>query len=228
MSDGLHATHGVIMRATSGVLSALDRPMPLFDLGRHRRAIVHIVQEANLALGGGDELRVFLETAYGAGLFAASSELLDEADDINDTQTAFTVDDTTTFVVGDVVRLDSERMLVTSVDGAAPGVMTVERGFDGDAPAAHDNNVAILLQAVKWVTIANVTYLAADNASAPHAVVVIGNVALTPVIVDDLDAALADNTILALPLGDRLRVRTTVVNATAPGYTYSVRASFQN
>lgn len=227
MSDGLKATHGVIMRATSGTLAIADRPVPLFGLGDHRRAIVHIVQEANLALGGGDELRLLLETAYGTRPFATSGELLDEAADINDTQGSFIVDDATPFVPGDVIRLDTERMLVTARDESTE-VLTVERGYGGDARAAHDNNVAIFLEAVKWITIANVTYLAADNATAPHAVVVIGNVALTPVIVDDLDGTLADNTILALPLGDRLRVRTTVVDATAPGYNYSVHASFQN
>ncbi len=227
MTDGLKATHGVNMRGVSGVLAIADRPMPLFGLGDHRRAIIHIVQEANLALGAGDELRFLIATAYGAGAFAASGELLDEATDINNTQTTFVVDDATPFVPGDVIRLDQERMLVTARNESTE-VLTVERGHSNDAKAAHDNNVAIFLEGVDWVEVANITYLNADDASAPHAIVVIGNTNLTPVIVDDLDVALADDTILALPLGDRLRIRTTVVNATAPGYNYSVRASFQN
>ncbi|KKK59121.1 hypothetical protein LCGC14_3037560 [marine sediment metagenome] len=226
MTDGLKATHGVIMREVSGVLAIADRPLPLFGLERHRRAIIHIMQEANLALGAGDEVRFLLETAYGAGPFVASGELLDEAADINDSQSSFTVDDTTTFVVGDVIRLDVERMLVTALDGAGPGVLTVERAFGGDAPAAHVNNVAIFLQDVDWVTVSNIMYDNTDNGTAPEAVVVIGSTSITPVIADDLDAALADNTILALPLGDRLRLRTTIANT--PSYRYSARASFQN
>ncbi len=229
MTDGLKATHGVIMRGVSGALSVADRPLPLFGLERHRRAIVHIMQEAALTTpDGDDEVKFHLETAYGAGPFAASGELIDEAVDINKEQTAFTVDDTTTFVVGDVIRVEQEWMLVTAVDGSAPGVITVQRGYEGTAPAAHDNNTAVHLQDVDWVEVAQITYAVADNASTPHAVVVIGNTAIAPIILDDLDVALGDNTILAAPLGDRLRIRTTIAGATAPAYNYSVRASFQN
>ncbi len=227
MTDGLKAAHGIILRSASGVLAIADRPLPLVGLGDHRRAIIHIMHQANLVLGAGDELRFLIATAYGAGPFAASGELLDEATDINDTQTTFVVDDATPFVEGDVIRLDQERMLVTARNESTE-VLTVLRGHGGDAPAAHDNNVAIFLEDVDWVEVANLTYLNADDASSPDAVVVIGNTGITPVIVDDLDVTLADNTILALPLGDRLRIRTTVVNATAPGYNYTVRVSLQN
>ncbi len=144
MTDGLKATHGIILRSVSGVLAIADRPLPLFGLGDHRRAIIHIMQEANLALGGGDELRFLIATAYGAGPFAASGELLDEAADINDTQSTFVVDDATTFVPGDVIRLDQERMLVTARNESTD-VLTVLRGHGGDAPAAHDIYVAIYL-----------------------------------------------------------------------------------
>lgn len=229
MTDGLKAKHGVIMRGVSGALAVADRPLPLVGLDDHRRAIVHIMQEAALTTPDGDDrVRFHLETAYGAGPFAASGELVDEALDVDTEQTAITVDDTTTFVVGDVVRIDQERMLVTAADGAAPGIINVERGYGGDAKAAHNNNTAVFLQDVDWVEVAQITYDNTDNGTTPHAVVSIGNPSSAPMIADDLDEALADNTILALPLGDRLRIRATVAGATAPTYSYSVRAAFQN
>ena len=229
MADGLQARHGIVLRATSGALSVVDRPMPLIALEHHRRAVLHIIQEAALATPDGDDfVRFHIETAYGTGDFAASGELLDEAADIDDTQGTFTVDDTTTFVPGDVIRLDQEWMLVTAVDGAAPGVLTVTRGYQNTARAAHDNNVAVHLLDVSWIEVAQVTYATADDGTSPHCVVVIGGEGAGPQIVDDLNVALADNTVLALPLGDRLRLRTTIAGATAPTYNYSVRASFQN
>ncbi len=229
MADGQHARHGVPLRAASGALSVIDRPMPIIGLGGHRRAVLHIIQEAALTTPDGDDrVRFHVETAYGVGDFATSGELLDEAADINDTESSFTVDDTTTFVPGDVIRLDAEHMLVTAVDGSAPGVMTVLRGYENTLREAHDNNVAIHLLDVNWIEVAQVTYATADDGASPHCVVVVGGEGAGPQIVDDLDVALADDSVLALPLGDRLRIRTTVAGATAPTYDYSVRASFQN
>ncbi len=229
MADGFQARHGIALRATSGAISVIDRPMPLVGLAAHRRAVIHIIQEAALATPDGDDkVRFHIETAYGARDFAASGELLDEAADINEGQTSFTVDDTTTFVPGDVIRLDAEHMLVIAVDGSAPGVVTVQRGHEHTLKEAHDNNVAIHLLDVNWIEVAQVTYATADDGTSPHCVVVIGGEGSGPQIVDDLDAALADDTVLALPLGDRIRLRTTVAGATAPTYNYSARASFQN
>lgn len=225
----LRAIHGVVLRAASGALTAADRPLPLTGLEGHRRAIVRIFQEAALTTPDADDrVRFLIETAYGEGGFASSGELLAEALDIYAEQTTFTVDDTTTFVVGDVIRMDQERMLVTALDGAAPGVLTVERGFGNDPRAAHLNNAPIDLLDVDWITVANITYALADNGTSPNALVVVGSPDIAPIILDDLDEALADNTILAAPLGDRLRILTTVAGATAPAYNYSARVSLQN
>lgn len=229
MADGLQARHGVVLRATSGGISAIDRPMPLVGLTHHRRAVIHIVQEAALTTPDGDHhVRFHIETAYGAGDFAASGELLDEAANINDAQSSFTVDNTTTFVPGDVIRLDQEWMLVTAVDGFSPGVITVKRGYTNTLKEAHDNNVSIHLLDVDWIEVAQVTYDNTDNGTSPQCVVVIGGEGAGVQIADDLDAALADNTILSLPLGDRLRLRTTIAGASDPTYNYSARAAFQN
>ncbi len=226
-TEALKARHGINLRATSGALTAADRPLPLFGLEGFRRAIVHIMLEAVLVTPQADDrVRFHFETAYGADIFAASGELLTA--DIDDTQTNVGVDDAGTFVVGDVVQVGNERMLVTATDGAAPGVITANRGHDSDARAAHLDNAVVNLQNVDWVEIAQITYDDADDGTAPEALVVLGSTDISPVILDDIDAALADNTILAAPLGDRLRIRTSAAGATAPTYNYSARVSLQN
>ncbi len=226
-TEGFKARHGVTLRAISGALAVVDRPLPLVNLGGHRRAVVHIMQEAALTTPDGDDrVRFHLETAYGEGLMAASGELLTAA--IDDTQTNVGVDDASTFVVGDVIQIGDEVMLVTATDGAAPGVITASRGQRGTGGAAHLNNAVVNLLDVDWIEVAQITYDNTDNATSPVAVVVIGSSAITPIILDDLNVALADNTILAAPLGDRLRLRTSVAGATAPTYNYSARAALQN
>ena len=131
--------------------------------------------------------------------------------------------DGTVFVVGDVIRIDREEMLVTAI---ATNDLTVRRGQRGTGVAEHVLNTDIFLLDVDWITVANVLYVNADNGTAPIALIVIGNPGSGPAIFDDLDVALADNTILAAPLGDRLRLRTTIT--LTPGYQYSARAAFQN
>lgn len=224
---GLKARHGIVLRADSGNLLVADRPLPLFGLDDHRRAVVHIMMEAVLATPDGDDrVRFHMETAYGAGPFAASGELLTA--DIDDTQSNVGVDDAGTFVVGDVIKVDNERMLVTATDLAAPGTITVDRGHGGDGRAAHLNNAVVNLEDVDWVEIAQITYDDTDDGTAPEALVVLGSTTVTPVILDDVDEALGDNVILAAPLGDRLRLRVSIAGATAPTYRYSARVSLQN
>jgi hypothetical protein len=107
-------------------------------------------------------------------------------------------------------------------------VITVNRGQEGDARAAHLNNAVVNLQNVDWVEVAQITYDDTDDGTAPEALVVLGSTDMSPVILDDIDAALLDDTILPAPLGDRLRIRVSVAGATAPTYNYSARASLQN
>ncbi len=227
MSDALFKSRRVQLRETSGALTAADRPLPLVDLGGFRRAIVHIVQEAVLATPDVDDHVFFhIDTAYGEGGYVVTAELLAAA--VDDTQTAVTVDDAGEFVVGDRVRVDDEEMLVTATDGLAPGDITVIRGQKNTARAAHANNAIISLLNVDWVNVADVTYDDGDDAAAPQAVVTIGSPALVPAIVDDVEANAAEDTIRAIPLGDRLRIRVSVAGATAPTYNYSARVQLQN
>ncbi len=230
-----NARHGIILRATSGALSVADRPLPLFDLEDHRRAIVHIMQEASLTTPNGDDrVRFLLETAYGAGDFADSTAnttgVWPNAGIINESEANLETTDGTQFVVGDIIRVDQEKLLVVGVGAAFGGAnfIRVRRGHIGDPVQAHVTATDIFLQDVDWITVSNITYAAADNGNTPHAVVVIGSKDTAPIILDDLDVALADNTILAAPLGDRLRLRVTVAGAAAPTYNYSVRAALQS
>ena len=233
------AQHGVVLRVASGALTAADRPAPLLNLGGHRRAVVHIMQEANLITPDADDrVRFHLETAYGAG------NLIDSTANLNDDPleggplagiepTALDVvhtSDGSQFVVGSIIRIDSETMLVTEInpDGLGADFIRVQRGFDGSPVQQHTLATDIFRQDVDWIEVAQITYDNGDDGTAPEATVVIGSTDIGPVIADDLDAALADNTILALPLGDRFRLRTTVAGATAPTYNYSARASLQN
>ena len=234
----LKAIHGVVLRATSGALLAVDRPLPLFDLEGHRRAIIHITQEANLLTADADDrVRFLVETAYGAGDFVDSTAntvavwggglgSAIEPEGENDLETT----DGTQFVVGDIIRVDQEWMLVVEINpgGLGANFLRLRRGHRGSPVQQHAAATDIFLQDVDWITVVNITYDNTDNATAPQAVVVIGNTATSPIILNDLDEALADNTILAAPLGDRLRLRTTVAGATAPTYNYSVRVALQN
>lgn len=226
-TEALKAKHGVLVRALSGALTAADRPLPITNLGGHRRAVIHIIQEAELITpDGDDEVNFFLDTAYGEGVFAASGELLTA--DIDDTQQAVGVDDASTFVVGDVVQVDNERMLVTATDGLTPGTITVNRGHDGDGRVLHLNNAAVNLLDVDWVNIALVAYAQADNGAAPVAVITVASVGGNTALLNDIQADLGAEGVRALPLGDRLRLRVEVAGATAPTYNYSARATFTN
>jgi hypothetical protein len=231
----LKARHGIVLRATSGALTAADRPLPLFDLEGHRRAIVHIMQEAALVMDAGDDrVRFLLETAYGAGDFVDSTAntvgVWPDAGIEHETELNLETTDGTQFVVGDIIRVDQEQMLVVGVGVAFGGANFVRarRGHKGDSVQNHTTATDIFIQDVDWITVANVTYVLADNGTTPAAVVVLGSTDTSPVILDDLDEALTDDTILAAPLGDRLRLRVAVVGATAPTYNYSARVSLQN
>ncbi len=226
-TEGLKARHGVNLRAVSGTLDAADRPLPLVNLGGFRRAVIHIIQEAVLATPDGDDVvNFFIDTAYGETVFAASGELLASALDV--AQTNVPIDDASTFVVGDVIFVGNEEMLVTATDGAAPGVLTVRRGQNGTGAITHLDNAVVSLLDVNWVNIALVLYPTADDGTAPEAVITIGSQWDATAPLNDIQADLAAEGVRALPLGDRLRLRTTVAGAPSTTYNYSARVSLSN
>ena len=224
MSDAMRKNrHGIALRTDPGVQLVAGEIILPVNVGGYGRASVQIRQTAALDLpGGADEVDFYLETSYdaSAGIVAASGELLDESAGINDIQQTFTVDDTTTFEVGDVIRMDQERMLVTALDGAAPGVLTVERGHGGDPRATHANNAPIDLQQASWISLGNIHYATADDGDSPVAECVVGSDDLPPATFNDVSANVADDTVRALPLGAQLRLRVAVNLAGGSGYQY--------
>lgn len=70
------------------------------------------------------------------------------AEALDDNETGIDVDHGDYFQVGDVIRVDDELMLITSI---STDTLTVTRGFAGSAAAAHDNDepVYILGPAIK-------------------------------------------------------------------------------
>lgn len=215
--------HGITMRlAPTAQITVAEITMPV-DVVGYGRASVQIRQTAALDLpGGADVVDFFLETSYDqeAGIITATAELLDEATGITAEAVVFTVDDTTAFEPGDVIRMDQERMLVKALDGSAPGVLTVERGFDGDAPAAHDNNAVISLLQATWISLGNVHYATGDDTNSPVSQMIVGSDDLPPVSLNDVITDVADDTVRALPLGAQLRLRTVVNLAGGSGYEY--------
>lgn len=233
MSDALRKSrHELILRAPSGPLTVNDSPLPIYGLEGYRRATLAISQEAALATPDGDDRVRFLvdvnlresrnlsdSTANTVGVIdgGLDSGLADGS--LTDIETT----DGTQFEVGDIIRIDQERMRVTVInpDGLGANFIRVLRGFENDPVQTHATATDIFRARMEWITVANITYDNTDDATTPRAVVQIvaqdGNL-----IIDDLDEVLADNTILNLPLGNALRVRATVAGATAPTYNYEV------
>lgn len=57
--------------------------------------------------------------------------------DVNNSATSITVDDASVIEPDDVIEIESERLLVSATSGAAPGTLTVARGYSGTAAASH-------------------------------------------------------------------------------------------
>lgn len=229
--------HQVVIREASGALSVADNPMPIYGLEGYRRATVVISQEANLLTPDGDDRVRFLidvnlrditivdSTANTIGAIGGgpASGLVENS--VTDIETT----DGTQFEVGDIVRIDQERMRVTAINpgGLGADFIRVDRGLFGDPVQAHVTATDIFRGRTEWFQVANITYDDSDDGTQPAAVVQIvaqdGNL-----IIDDLDEALADNSVLNLPLGDSLRIRVTIAGATAPTYNYEAHAILES
>ncbi len=221
----LHNSIGTPFRAASGAL-AVDETVifPQFgkELARFVSALVHLHVTTITTPDGDDEIDFFIQAAWGDSGFAASGELLDGA--IDDTQRVIIVDDASTFVPGDVIRVGGERMLVTARDETAE-TLTVERGFAGDPRAAADTNTVVNLLQVVWEDVACVHYDNADDGNTAEAIIPIGPAPAGISQYAHSDQALADDTNRDLPLGDRLRIVVVLTGATAPTYAYSAKVS---
>jgi hypothetical protein len=72
--------------------------------------------------------------------FRPSSNQLNE--DLDNSETGIDVDDGSMFLAGDVIEVDSEAMLVTSI---STNTLTVTRGYAGTSAASHTDNTAVYL-----------------------------------------------------------------------------------
>ncbi len=212
--------NGVQLREASGSLTAAEVLVPIRNVDSYNRAAIMIRQTGNLTLAAGEEVSFIISTSYDAqaGIYADSTTNTDGAVDI--AQSVIAVVDGSVFVVGDVVRMDDEKMLVTAI---ATDDLTVTRAFEGTAAATHITALDVFLLQATWVDLALLNYDNADDASAPVAMIVIGD-DVVPVVLDDVTATLADDTVRVLPFSDRIRLSTTIANT--PAYTYEAYASF--
>jgi len=79
-----------------------------------------------------------------ASTFTGGSALNDGSD-ISATDTAIVVDDGTLYAIGDIVLIDSEQMLVSSIAGHT---LTCVRGYNGTTAAIHEDDDTITI--LKW------------------------------------------------------------------------------
>ena len=87
-----------------------------------------------------------------ASTFTGGSALNDGSD-ISATDTAIVVDDGTLYAIGDIVLIDSEQMLVSSIAGHT---LTCVRGYNGTTAAIHEDDDTITI--LKWDVATPVSY----------------------------------------------------------------------
>jgi len=235
MSDALlKSARGIVLRSDSGALTAGETAVPRLGLDGYRRATVHIQNLANLATPDADDKVDFLiDTAYDG----PRQQYVDTTLNVAVAMTADRGDKTLELsggpapvLLGDEIRVGNEQMFVEAISGTT---LTVERAIKGTALEAHAVNDDVFRNAVDWVNVAYLRYGTGQNGSAPAAVIVVGGTAIVPGGVTGVQGditAPADNSIAvrALPLGERLRLRTQVAGATAPTYRYEATADFDN
>lgn len=226
--ESLFNQFGVVLRAASGALTAgevvlFDRPPK--SLEKFVAALVHLHVTTITTADGDDEVDFYIQTAWGDTGYADSTANTAEAlvgGAIPNTSEVITTTDGSVFAVGDMIRIDNERMLITAI---ATDDLTVRRGQEGDAVAAHANPSDIFLLGVVWEDVANVHFAVADNGNTEEAIITIGPAPAGVTNYTHSDQAIADDTNRDVPLGNRLRLVTAVTGATAPTYAYSANVS---
>ena len=105
-------------------------------------AAVSFVCSDESLIGVGDTLLIESEAIFVSNKAAAAngSELLDGALTQNKAEVSVTVDTGTNFNEGEVILVESEKMLIQSI---ASNVLTVERAYDGSTLASHANDTAV-------------------------------------------------------------------------------------
>ena len=86
------------------------------------------------------QFRISLDRGIGVQ-FSDTQTLLNDAD-FNNSEATCTVDDSSIFRIGDVIRMGTEQMQITAIT-AASELLTVTRGFNSTSAASHANNTPI-------------------------------------------------------------------------------------
>lgn len=196
------------------------------DTTAYRRAMLFLRQTQNLGTPDVDDIvRFFVDVCYNtAAPYVDSTNNVATAIDGGLpplTTDILTLTAVANLQVGDEIRIGDEEMLVTAIAGST---VTVRRGYNGTAVVAHAAATDVFRRDVTWTNVARESYLNADDGTAPVAVLTIGEQAAGIDIAADIQADLGADGVRELPLGSRLRVRTTVAGATAPTYRYEAFA----
>ncbi len=211
---------GVVLRFDSGNLTAAETVVPITGLGAYNRAVIGINILANMVAVSNEEVDFFIETSYDAAANIYVDSTTNTAETVEVGETAIGVVSGAVFEVGDVIRMDEEKMLIT---GIVTNVITVTRAHENTFEATHITALDIFLLRATWVVLARLNY---DNSEgdgiAPYAVITVGSAPNSLIV--DVQPTVADDAIQALPLGDRLRIRT-AINDT-PTYRYEAVAQF--
>lgn len=101
------------------------------------------VSDASL-VGVGDLIFINDEAMIVTGRSAVlNASLLDGALTASQADAVMTVDDGSSFCIGEIVLVDAERMLIVSIMG---NTLIVKRAYDGSVLAAHEDNSAIYVE----------------------------------------------------------------------------------
>lgn len=134
-----------------------------------------LVSDGSL-IGVGDTCLIGTEQVFVSGKTNAAEEnadLLNGALTADTSETSVTVDSGSRYNAGEMIQVESERMLVRSISG---NVLTVDRAYDGTVIAAHANDTAVhvfrtltIVRGVNGTTAASAALAAAISVFVPPA-----------------------------------------------------------
>ena len=115
-----------------GANETISIPMSRVIISDDANVLYNGTELAQAAPAGGSNMHLAVTNGSDAQLIAEA---------LDDSETDITVDDGDYFKVGDLIKIDTEIIEVTSVD---TDVLTVRRGVHGSDAAAHDDDAPIL------------------------------------------------------------------------------------
>lgn len=88
------------------------------------------------------QFRITLDRGIGVDFVDSTTDL---NEDLDNSETGVDVDDTAVFRVGDVIRVDSEQMLITAKT-VTGNTLTVTRGYNSTSAVTHSNNANVYVE----------------------------------------------------------------------------------